>query len=71
MVLGWSLQLSPEHYRMLSHPSSAENEDKYQQMRADVTIKAVGPKALTEKHRTKIMAFARSFELIEEIPVRS
>jgi hypothetical protein len=52
MVLGWSLQIAPEHYRMLSHAAPAE-EAKYKQMRADVTIKAVGPKAIMEKHQTR------------------
>jgi hypothetical protein len=62
MVMGWSLQIGPEHYRTLSKnffPS---------QMRADVTIKASGPRNLVDRYRNDIMAFARSFELIKEIP---
>lgn len=71
MVLAWALQLAQEHYRTLTHsiiPEIKKNED---QMRSDVTIKAVGPKGLMEKHKREIIAFARSFELIMEIPARS
>lgn len=71
VVLGWSLQLSNEHYRMLSHPQKTADNDIYREMRADVTIKAVGPKNLMDQHEEEIIGFARSFELIEEIPSRS
>lgn len=71
MVLGWVLQMAPEHYLMLSRSKSPEDEKLYNQMRSDVTIKAVGPKALMNKHKQDIIAFGRSFELILEIPVRS
>lgn len=72
MVLGWVLQLSPEHYLMLSRSSLSSEEDKVNsQMRSDVTIKAVGPQALMEKHKHEIIEFARTFELIEEIPTRA
>lgn len=67
MVLGWVLQLAPEHYRTLAKSQSLENK----QIRADVTIKAVGPKLLMEKHKSAIISFARSFELIREIPTRA
>jgi hypothetical protein len=63
MVMGWALQIASEHYRTLSHPDNPLNK----QMRADVTIKAVGPVSLMEKYQGEIKAFARSFELIEEI----
>jgi len=68
MVMGWALQVAPEHYRTLSSPENENNIPSFKQMRADVTIKASGPKAFMEKHEAKIRAFARSFELIEEIP---
>lgn len=71
MVLGWSLQLGNEHYRMLKSPRNLSNSDLYKEMRADVTIKASGPKALMEEKEAEIARFARSFELIEEIPTRS
>ncbi len=70
MVLGWAMQLAPEHYRALSPPQPGDKTASYQQMKGDVTIKAVGPRPLLEKHQMAIMAFARSFELIEEIPSR-
>lgn len=68
MMLGWSLVLAPEHYRMLSHGSNDEENKKYREMRADVTIKAIGPISMMEHHEGDISRFARSFELIEEIP---
>lgn len=61
MMLGWSLQIGLEHYQHLNHPG-------YKQMRSDVTIKAVGPAELMNSYRSSIIAFARSFELINEIP---
>lgn len=70
-VLGWSLQVAPEHYRMLTHPKDVKMTNLYREMRADVTIKAVGPRGLIEENEDAIAHFARSFELIEEIPLRS
>ena len=61
-MLGWVLQIGAEHYRMLSRPKFP------MEMRSDITIKALGPSTLMVKYRKKIIAFARSFELIEEIP---
>jgi len=58
IMMGWSMQIAPEHYRSLTNP----------QLRADFTIKAVGPTELMAKERKTLIAFARSFELIEEIP---
>lgn len=71
MVLGWTLQIAPDHYHALSHPPLKNSAALYKQMRADVTIKAVGPRGLMEKYQASIHSFARSFELIEEIPKRS
>lgn len=70
-MMAWSLQLGPTHYRSLLYPSSHQENQLYRQMRADITIKAIGPTALVEKHADAILAFARTFELIEEIPERS
>jgi len=70
MVLGWALQIGDPHYRMLSSPSTG-NPYQHREMRADVTIKVVGPKSFMESKEEEITAFARSFELIEEIPLRS
>lgn len=57
-VMGWVLQIAPEHYPQLHDP----------QQRADITIKAVGSIDLVKKHRFDIIATARTFELIDEIP---
>lgn len=59
-VLALSMQLSPRHYQTLA----AKHED---QKKADFTIKAMGPKNLIETHRKAIIAFMRTFELIDEI----
>ena len=67
-VLARSLQLDLEHYQTLSFlASTKEEEEYYKQMRADYTIKVVGP---YEKHREEIDLFANSFELIQELPAR-
>lgn len=71
MMLGWVLQIGKEHYPMLTHAKNPENNDLYREMRADVTIKAVGPKELMEEHEEEINQFTRSFELIKEIPSRT
>lgn len=66
-MMGWSMQLAPLHYRTLTHL----NPPNLQQIRSDVTIKAVGPTNLMEQHREQIIRFARSFELIEAIPSKT
>ncbi|HEV8052878.1 MAG TPA: hypothetical protein VGP47_10320 [Parachlamydiaceae bacterium] len=67
-VIGWTLQLGKDHYRTLSHLPKPSENNLFREMRADVTIKVVGPKDLMQEHEEEIIAFARSFELIEEIP---
>lgn len=57
-VMGWSMQLASEHYRLIQDP----------QQKADFTIKAVGSVDAMNKRRKEIITFARSFELVEEIP---
>jgi hypothetical protein len=64
-MMGWIMQLGPEQYSRLSLP------DIPPELRSDVTIKAQGPLHLIQKHRQKIISFARSFELIQEIPSAS
>lgn len=59
-TLGWAMQAGVDQYTALSSNP---------QMRAEYTIKAVGPPSLMEKHKTAIIAFASSFELIQEIPM--
>lgn len=70
-MIGWAMQLAPEHFSVLSAKIQMsppqEAQDLYQ-MRSDFTIKATGPKLLMEKHRRDIINFATSFELIHEIP---
>jgi hypothetical protein len=61
-LLGWSMQLAPEHDQQL--------DIEHTQTRADYTIKAVGPTHLIAKYRQEIIAFANSFELIKELPSR-
>lgn len=63
MVMGWAMQLAPEHLSALE-----SSEDKVSQMRSDYTIKVVGTPYELEKRRQEIERFAHSFELIKEIP---
>ncbi len=64
-VMALSMQLAPEHYRHLLYNKPVEVD-----LRADFTIKAVGPAEIMSLYRSALIAFARSFELIEEIPNR-
>lgn len=61
-VMGWALQIGSDHYRNLSYT------DLPNQMRADITIKAKGSPEAVALHKSAIRRFARSFELIEEVP---
>lgn len=63
-ILGWSMQLSSEHYRHLQQEATAINW----QRRADYTIKVLGPPHSLSKHRDTLIEFASSFELIDELP---
>jgi hypothetical protein len=69
-MLAWSMQLAPEHYQQLIVDGTPEHRHNHKQMRSDYTIKAVGPVDLMQRHKKEIVRFARSFELIEEIPSR-
>lgn len=66
-VIGWSMQLAPEHFRMLSRLTPKIIEKRHHQMRGDITIKAVGPNELMKKNKIALTSFARSFKLIDEI----
>ena len=66
-VMAWSMQLAPELYRHLAIDESSLSFQK----RADFTIKAQGSKTLLVKYREEIIAFARSFELKDPIPLKS
>ncbi|CAF23815.1 hypothetical protein [Candidatus Protochlamydia amoebophila] len=64
-MLAWSMHLSPEYDRQLNN---RKDQLKYRLMRADYTIKIVGPASLINKQRKAFFQFANSFELIEELP---
>lgn len=68
MVLGWAMDLAPQHIQFLQTPQNIAEASRYRQMRASFTIKAVGPKELMSRHKAAIVAFAESFELIDELP---
>lgn len=57
-VIGWAMQLAALYYPKV--------EDR--QVRADYTIKGVGDPEMIAMYRKEIVAFARSFELINELP---
>lgn len=63
-VMGWSMQLASCYDQQLCQSSQPVDCCK----RADYTIKVSGPPAFMDQHRADILAFAQSFELIEELP---
>jgi hypothetical protein len=63
-VIGWSMQLASVYVRQLNQEGSFPNSCQL----ADYTIKASGPPSLMDQHRAAILAFADSFELIDELP---
>ncbi len=69
-ILAWAMQIGTKHFRSLETSDSTVQSKLFHQMRGDYTIKATGPKASLERHQDAIVAFARSFELIEEIPTQ-
>lgn len=69
-MLAWSLQLPPEHYRALSHPQTTVDKVVFEQMRADVSIKVIGPVDIVSKHRGDIDQFVNSFHMIQAIPAQ-
>lgn len=70
-MMAWAMQLDEEHYQSLTYAAGDHDErEKNKQKRSDYTIKAVGKQEIVEKYQAEIIAFARSFELIDEIPER-
>lgn len=69
-VLAWSMQLASVHYIALQVKEGAKNPLRLRQRQSDYTIKAFGPTERLALHRKDIIAFAASFELIEDIPLR-
>jgi hypothetical protein len=69
--IGIAMQLDSEHFQVLRQDQGSDSELRlsYQKC-ADYTIKASGSPESIDKHRREIQVFARSFELIEEIPER-
>lgn len=63
-MMGWSMQLASVYERQLSQARKPLDRCKC----ADYTIKASGSPEMMNKHRTALLAFARSFELIDELP---
>lgn len=57
-IIAYAMQMTPSLFHIVDNP----------QIKADYTIKAVGPKSEMEEERNGIDAFANSFELIEPIP---
>lgn len=57
-VLAWTLHLDSRHAR------AVQSQDKA----ADFTIKVVGPTELVNKYKLALEFFARSFELVDDIP---
>jgi hypothetical protein len=67
-VIAFAMQLPMEHFNALLHPKDKSLKSTARQMRSDVTIKASGSNSVMEKHQEEIISFAKSLELIEEIP---
>ncbi len=67
-MMAWAMQLAPEHAQHLQNPASKAEAAHYREMRASFTLKAVGPVELILEQKPALVAFARSFELIEELP---
>jgi hypothetical protein len=63
-MLGWSMNLASDYVRKLAMELRTTDSLR----RADYTIKATGHPRAMEKHRDDIIAFANSFELIDELP---
>jgi len=67
-MFAWAMQMDPELSQNLETQTNSPLGSYYKQMKASYTIKAVGPPEQMEAHKEEIVLFARSFELIQEIP---
>lgn len=67
-VLGYSMQIAPQHWMTLQNDTGTPFKQK--QMAADYTLKAVGSPSSIAKWKDEIEVFANSFELIDEVPTR-
>ncbi|MEM1283446.1 MAG: hypothetical protein AAGG81_07820 [Chlamydiota bacterium] len=68
MVIGWSMQLSQEHFYALSQEHEGLTNEEREQMRGDYTIKVVGSPEKVKNLQESINRFARSFRLMQPIP---
>lgn len=66
MMIGWIMQLPQEHYYALGFPE--KNRTQLDNLRADYTIKVVGPPELVKKHQKSIDNAMQTFRLHKEIP---
>lgn len=63
--LAWSMKIGDPYEQLFQRLTS---NSFTRALHADYTIKAVGSPHLIEEHRDALIAFARSFEWIEEMP---
>jgi hypothetical protein len=70
MFIGWTMQVSPEHFYALSQEHEELTHGERKQMRSDYTIKIIGPPHLIEQNKEVINNFGRSFRLIKSIPAK-
>ena len=63
-MMGWSMQLASKYEQQLNQGKQPLDHFK----RADYTIKAIGSPELMDRHRSDLIQFAQSFELIDELP---
>lgn len=65
-ALAWSMKIGEPYEQLFETRLTATPFTRA--LRADYTIKATGNKETLEKHRDALIAFARSFEWVEEMP---
>lgn len=63
-MLAWSMQLAKEHWHTLDALHQPIDE-----RRCDITIKAVGSEQALLNRERQIVAFARSIELLDPLPM--
>lgn len=63
-MLAWAMQLATEHWHTLDALQQPIDE-----RRSDITIKAVGPEQALARQERRLLAFARSIELLDPLPL--
>lgn len=66
-MLAWALELSPEHGTKIIPFGTAEERRYSLQIKADVTLKFVGPASAVALQRKVLINAARTFELIPDL----